>query len=157
MRRSVLLASSLLALLAALGCKREDRCEAHCGPCGGDEPLPYDTISPVRYGSDSQGMPVVELLYEAEGTCPGEATTAWMWWTGTPVIGAPAGKLDTSTASLEYLTALHSRAIVWHNVDLVLPWDQTWDAFTFSVIQGGEDTGTFRCAAHAEVIACKAD
>ena len=161
MRRALLRCSLLLAVLAASGCKPDDECELHCGPCGGDPPLANDTLSPVRYGSDSQGVPVVELLYEAQGTCRedaanGGAAKVWMSWkAGAPAIGAPGPKLDTSTASLEYLSDLHNRAIVWHNVDLMLPYDETWGAFTFRAIEGGKQKGTFRCAPSGGVIACK--
>lgn len=147
---------ALLVVLGSLGCKKDPACEAHCGPCGGEDPLPRDTLSPVRYGSDTQGVPVIELLFEEHGSCPGESTKWWMRWKdGAPVAGDATGTLDTKTADLVYVTHLHSRAIVWQDLDLVIPYDQTWDAFSFSVIEAGEDKGTFQCAAADPTIACE--
>ena len=156
MRSSWPLCVALLVVLGPFGCKGDEKCEAHCGPCGGEDPLPRDTLSPVRYGSDSQGVPVIELLFEEHGSCPGESSKWWMLWKGgAPSIGDASGNLDTKTADLVYVTDLHSRAIAWNDLELLIPYYQTWDAFSFSVIEAGEDMGTFQCAAANQTIACE--
>ena len=152
--RAVLTASLALPLLFS-ACKKDGECESHCGPCDGDPPIQRDTLAPVRFGNDDKGVPVVELLLEAEGTCEGEGTLHWVRWKdGAVSASVPGASMNDKSARIEYMKDLRSEAIVWHNDSLSMPFDRMLGEFRFSVIEDQELAGRFRCFRTVEGVEC---
>lgn len=158
MSRSLLVALTFVLAASSSACKPPEGCEgAQCGSCeDGSDPIPEDMISPVKYGVDSAGVPVVGLVYNPGAMCFGVLEEhLWLRWKDGDVhVGPAEGAFDTSKAKLVYLSDLHLRAIRWSGLDLTMPFDETAGAFTFSVIQGKKLIGAYRCATVKGELAC---
>lgn len=144
--RRIVLPSLFIVLALSSACKKNEACESHCGPCDGEEPIAQDTLTPVRFGNDDKGVPVVEIYLEARNSCEGEGTRHWMrWQDGAVSVSEPGPSMNTLSARIEYLKDLQSEAIVWHNASLSMPFDRMLGEFHFSVIENGTLAGRFRC------------